>query len=85
MKTKTIITGYQPISSKTECQQPPSKTSSVATPPMPPVKPPCKHRIKLICDQDDLWEIYISDTLVCHAKTHGELMEKLVTLIEILD
>lgn len=54
-------------------------------PPMPPVKPPCKHRIKLICDQDGLWGIYISDTLVCHAKTHGQLMEKLVALLDILD
>lgn len=54
-------------------------------PPMPPVQPPCKHRITLKCDQDDLWGIFISDTLVCYAKTHEELMHKLSNLLNILD
>ena len=56
-----------------------------AQPPMPPVQPPCKHRITLKCDQDGLWGIYISDTHVCYAKTHGELLEKLNTLLGILN
>lgn len=63
-----------------------AQTPEPRTPvPMPPVMPPCKHRITLKCDQDNLWGIYISDIHVCYAKTHEELMHQLSKLLEILD
>ena len=63
-----------------------AQTPELRTPiPIPPVMPPCKHRITLKCDQDNLWGIYISDTHVCYAKTPAELIEKLNKLLDILD
>lgn len=54
-------------------------------PPMPQVKPSCKHRITLICKQDDTWEIHLGDAPLCNADSYPLMMEKLNTLIGILD
>lgn len=63
-----------------------AKTLMMPTrPPMPQVKPPCKHRITLICKQDDTWEIHLGDVPLCNADSYPLMMEKLNTLIEILD